>query len=231
MQSPDHRDQQRQYRFSAKSSIHGASASKPRAAIPTGSRKSTKSYHQPETEEYGISSFVYQAREPFDPAKLHAFFNSPWTGVIRAKGFFWLASRPQWIGELSQAGALIRHHAVARWWDSIPRKDWPKDKDLVERIQKGWHRVWGDRRQELVFIGTRDMDKAAIRAELDACLVQGPRLADRAAWSKLHDPFPQWGQVERSVKPPAPAMPGARSTSTIGAGEPAPASVQSEAAL
>jgi G3E family GTPase len=196
---------------------------------PDWFKEVNNSYHEPETEEYDISSFVYQAREPFDPAKLHAFFNSPWTGVIRAKGFFWLATRPQWIGELSQAGALIRHHAVGRWWDAIPRKDWPKDKDLVERIQTGWHRVWGDRRQELVFIGTRDMDKAAIRAELDACLVQGPRHADRATWAKLPDPFPQWGLGDSRTK--TSAAPIAAKPTASGAAERAPANILSEAAL
>ncbi len=69
--------------------------------------------HQPETAEYGISSFVYRARGPFEPAKLHAFFSKSWPGVIRAKGFFWLATRPQWVGELAQAGALVRHEAIA----------------------------------------------------------------------------------------------------------------------
>ena len=194
---------------------------------PAWFREVNNFYHEPETEEYGISSFVYQAREPFDPQKLHDFFNSPWSGVLRAKGFFWLATRSQWIGELNQAGALIRHHPVARWWDSIPRKDWPKEKDLVERIQTGWHRVWGDRRQELVFIGTRDMDKAAIKAELDACLLKpsAAGLADRSAWSKLPDPFPKWGPAEPSVKPSAPALPGVRST-TIGAAKPAPANIE-----
>jgi G3E family GTPase len=193
---------------------------------PTWFKEVNQSYHKPETEEYGISSFVYQARDPFDPQKLHEFFSHPWTGVVRAKGFFWLATRPQWIGELSQAGALIRHQPVGRWWDSIPRKIWPKDKDVVERIQRGWHRVWGDRRQELVFIGTRDMDKAAIQAELDACLFRPSvtGFTDRSAWSKLPDPFPHWGPVEPSVKTSAPTMSGAKSTTTIGA-EPAPASL------
>jgi len=61
--------------------------------------------HIPETEEYGITSFVYRARAPFDPAKIHAFFNQQWPGVVRAKGFFWLATRPDFVGEMSQAGA------------------------------------------------------------------------------------------------------------------------------
>jgi G3E family GTPase len=194
---------------------------------PNWSKEVNNDYHKPETEEYGISSFVYQAREPFDPAKLHDFFNGSWTGVIRGKGFFWLASRPQWIGELSQAGALVRHHAVGRWWDSIPRKNWPKERDAVERIQKGWHRVWGDRRQEIVFIGTREMDKDAIKAALDACLLKGPGLADRLTWLNLPDPFPHWGPAEPAAKPSGATRSPAKSTSVR---EPA-TSVQSEAAL
>ncbi|HEX2841984.1 zinc metallochaperone GTPase ZigA [Hyphomicrobium sp.] len=152
--------------------------------------------HQPETEEYGISSFVYRARRPFDPAKLHAFFNTPWLGVVRAKGFFWLATRPAWVGELSQAGPLVRHEAAGYWWAAVPKNRWPDDEATQIRIRKGWHKQWGDRRQELVFIGTREMDKAAVIAALDACLLpmaqSGP--VDAKAWLELDDPFPVWGK-------------------------------------
>lgn len=150
--------------------------------------------HSPETEEYGISSFVYRARGPFEPEKLHAFFNKSWPGVIRAKGFFWLATRPQWVGEISQAGALVRHEAIGYWWAAVPKKNWPDDERLIDRINKGWHKTWGDRRQEIVFIGSRDMDKAAIIAELDACLLAtAPNVEiDTKLWQKLPDPFPEW---------------------------------------
>lgn len=150
--------------------------------------------HKPETEEYGISSFVYNARGPFEPAKLHAFFSKPWPGVIRAKGFFWLATRPQWVGELAQAGALVRHEAIGYWWAAVPKKNWPEDEDIVARINKGWHKLWGDRRQQIVFIGTRDMDREAIKADLDACLLPLPKsgAVDTSVWSSLPDPFPEW---------------------------------------
>jgi G3E family GTPase len=150
--------------------------------------------HMPETEEYGITSFVYRARAPFHPSKLHAFFNTPWPNVVRAKGFFWLASRPQWVGELSHAGALVRHQRAGYWWAAVPKDRWPQDDTLVARIKKGWHKVWGDRRQQLVFIGTKDMHKEGITAALNACLIQVPAhgTIDTKAWASLPDPFPDW---------------------------------------
>ncbi|MBI1385163.1 MAG: GTP-binding protein [Rhizobiales bacterium] len=150
--------------------------------------------HVPETEEYGISSFVYRARQPFDPVKVHSFFARNWPGVIRAKGFFWIASRAEFVGELSQAGPIVRTAGVGYWWASVPRTNWPEDDRAVARIEKGWHDVWGDRRQELVFIGTPDMNEAAIRSELDACLLEIPNSdnIDTRAWRTLPDPFPTW---------------------------------------
>ena len=151
--------------------------------------------HVPETEEYGISSFVYRARRPFVPEKLHAFFNTPWPGVVRAKGFFWIATRPAFVGELSQAGAIVRHQARGYWWAAAPKNRWPDDPEVVARIKTGWHKAWGDRRQQLVFIGTPEMDKAAITAQLDSCLVDvadGGQI-DSREWRNWPDPFPHWG--------------------------------------
>ena len=147
--------------------------------------------HVPETEEYGITSFVYRARAPFDPAKLHAFINSPWPNVVRAKGFFWLASRPQWVGELSHAGSLIQTQAAGYWWAAVPQKHWPDDAAMVARIKRGWHPSWGDRRQELVFIGSTSMDQERMTASLNACLMPEER-GDSVAQPNLTDPFPPW---------------------------------------
>lgn len=126
--------------------------------------------HVPETEEYGIASFVYRDRRPFDPEKFHAFINSTWPGVIRAKGHFWLATRPQWVGELSQAGSLVRTEAMGFWWDAVPKQHWPDHPDWKKIVEEKWDDVFGDRRQEIVFIGT-EMDEAAIRSRLDECLI------------------------------------------------------------
>ncbi len=148
--------------------------------------------HVPETEEYGIVSFVYRARDPFDPSKIHAFFNEEWPGIVRAKGFFWLSSRPDFVGEVSQAGAFVRHQGIGRWWAAVPQNRWPQGDEFDHLMDQYWTEEYGDRRQEIVFIGLKDnMDEAAIRAKLDACLVKD-YLSAPELFEKLDDPFPQW---------------------------------------
>ncbi|MGB3502226.1 MAG: zinc metallochaperone GTPase ZigA [Mesorhizobium sp.] len=147
--------------------------------------------HIPETEEYGIRSFVYRARRPFEPEKLQGFINTSWPGVMRAKGFFWLATRPNFVGELSQAGALIRTGKRGRWWSAVPKHMWPDHPGWHEAMKPYLDPIWGDRRQELVFIGCDPMDEAALRARLDACLVAETDFAP-SRWQSLNDPFPAW---------------------------------------
>ncbi len=148
--------------------------------------------HVPETEEYGIHSFVYRARHPFDPAGLHQFFSESWAGVVRAKGFFWIATRPDFVGDMSQAGPVVRHQGIGRWWTAVPKNKWPDDDDFTENIRKNWSKEYGDRRQEIVFIGLRGaMSEADIRARLDG-LLMSDYLANPAAAAKRNDPFPTW---------------------------------------
>lgn len=146
----------------------------------------------PETEEYGIVSFVYRARAPFHPGKIHEFFNEAWPGVIRAKGFFWVSSRPDFVGEVAQAGAFVRHHGIGRWWAAVPKDRWPQEREARNTILKEWDDQYGDRRQEIVFIGLKaEMDEAAIRKRLDDCLIKEYLVAPEL-WKKVADPFPQW---------------------------------------
>lgn len=147
--------------------------------------------HVPETEEYGIRSFVYKARAPFDPMRFQAFLDRAWPGVIRAKGFFWLATRPHHVGELSQAGPLVRTGQMGLWWTSVPRKQWPDDPGFLRAMKPYLDPVWGDRRQELVFIGCDPMREEDIRAELDDCLVPAEDFTPEA-WLDLPDPFASW---------------------------------------
>ncbi|OLP54882.1 4-hydroxytetrahydrobiopterin dehydratase [Rhizobium rhizosphaerae] len=151
--------------------------------------------HVPETEEYGISSFVYRARAPFDPTRFAAFIQSTWPGLIRAKGHFWLATRPDWVGEFSLAGSIARTTPLGRWWASIDKREWPDHPEWHRHLMKRWDESWGDRRQELVFIG-HGMDETALRAALDSCLVENAQDFRPAAWARLPDPFPRWGRSE-----------------------------------
>lgn len=146
--------------------------------------------HTPETEEYGISSFVYRARRPFDPGRIHAVLNGELGGVIRAKGHFWIATRPDWVAEFSLAGAISTVRPLGRWWAGVPKKYWPTITESLNAVTAYWQDPWGDRRQELVFIGV-DMNETAITHALDSALIhESAFLPDE--WVDLSDPFPVW---------------------------------------
>jgi G3E family GTPase len=150
--------------------------------------------HMSETEEYGISSFVYRARRPFHPARIHGLLNGPLPGVIRAKGHFWIATRPNWVAEFSLAGAISSVAPLGGWWAAIPQARWPDHPEALAKMRANWQEPWGDRRQELVFIGA-DMDRAALIAALDTCLMDTERFTPDA-WATLPDPFPRWGKAQ-----------------------------------
>lgn len=148
--------------------------------------------HTPEDEEYGIESFAYHARAPFDPQKLHSVLNGTLPGVIRAKGHFWIATRPDWAAEFSLAGALSSIAPLGRWWASVPEDRLPTHPQAQAEIARNWVEPWGDRRQELVFIGA-GLEREEICARLNAALVDADAF-EPWAWADMADPFPQWGQ-------------------------------------
>ncbi len=150
--------------------------------------------HVPEIEEYGIRSFVYRTKKPFDPIKFQAFLNRPWPGVVRAKGFFWLATRPYHVGEMSQAGALVRTGKMGLWWAAVPEQQWPRDPGFRSALAPYLDPIWGDRRQELVFIGADPMSAQKITAELDVCLIDADRFTPER-WRDLPDPFSSWDRL------------------------------------
>ena len=148
--------------------------------------------HLPESEAYGIRSFVYRARLPFNPQRFWDLVQQEWEGVVRSKGFFWLASRPTRAGSWSQAGGACRYGAAGFWWAAVPREHWPGDPEGLALIQANWDPATGDARQELVLIGI-GMDEAALRARLDACLLTEEEMRYGASWWRnLPDPFPSW---------------------------------------
>jgi G3E family GTPase len=114
--------------------------------------------------------------------------------VIRAKGHFWLATRADFLGELAIAGTQKVTGRMGRWWAAVPKSRWPQDDNFDKFVMIHWDDMWGDRRQELVFIGI-GMDQAKITAALDACLVKGEAF-EPDKWAKLSDPFPDWGEAQ-----------------------------------
>ncbi len=139
--------------------------------------------HTPETEEYGVTSFVYRARRPFHPERLHVFLQKKWPGVLRSKGVFWVGSLPQAMLIWSQAGKFRNWHQAGSWWADVPEERWPDDPFLRAETARVWHDVTGDRRQEVVFIGI-DMPQDALEEALDACLLMDDELlAGPSTWN------------------------------------------------
>jgi len=162
------------------------------AAEAPGWLQELRGEHVPETEEYGISSFVYRARKPFHPERLWQWINTEWPGVIRSKGRYWIASRPEFCGSWSQAGNITRTELAGLWWIATPNEFWPEDEEGFNHIKSRWQEPYGDRQQELVIIGM-NMNQAEIVAQFDDCLLTTAEIAlGIEAWRELNDPFPQW---------------------------------------
>ena len=169
-----------------------------RAEQAPGWLKEMRGEHIPETEEYGISSFSYKARKPFYPKKFFDFLhNKNLAGnLIRSKGYFWLATRPQFAGHWSQAGGIARYGFAGMFWKAVPKESWPQDKDSLDAIYENWEEPFGDMRQELVFIG-QGLDKEQVTKALDDCLLSDSDLLQgRAHWATFDDPFPdEWKET------------------------------------
>jgi G3E family GTPase len=147
--------------------------------------------HTPEDEEYGITSFAFHARAPFDPQKIVDVLNADLPGVIRAKGHFWVATRPEWALEFSLAGALSSMKPLGRWWAAVPERYLPTHPEAQAEVARNWVEPWGDRRQEIVFIGV-GLDAEAISARLNSALIDTSVFTPEE-WADLPDPFPNWG--------------------------------------
>ncbi len=149
--------------------------------------------HTPETEEYGISSFVFRDQRPFHPERLMRFLNEQYpSGIIRAKGLFYIASRPDDAINFSQAGGSSRVERAGSWWASMPYGERIRHPAFVENedhVEGKWHHRWGDRMNELVFIG-QDVDEVGTRAKLDACLLRQGEFIRFGEVGAFVDPFP-----------------------------------------
>ncbi|NOI70173.1 GTP-binding protein [Vibrio owensii] len=158
--------------------------------------KEMRGEHIPETEEYGISSFAYHARRPFHPEKFYDFLHNAkdYGKLIRSKGYFWLATRPEFVGQWSQAGGIARYGVAGMFWKAIPKEEWPTDQDYLDAINDIWQEPYGDMRQELVFIG-QGLEQEKLIARLNECLLTEDEMEQGFDyWLSLEDPFPEWEQ-------------------------------------
>ncbi|MBM0345938.1 GTP-binding protein [Staphylococcus pseudintermedius] len=142
--------------------------------------------HTPETEEYGISSFVYRRRLPFHAERFNAFLENMFESIVRAKGIAWLAQYNNVACLVSQAGTAVDIHPVTFWVASMPKAE--RAAILQERpdVRADWDPEYGDRHTQLVMIGI-DLDEAAITAQLDACLLNSQEID--ADWSQFSEPY------------------------------------------
>lgn len=171
-----------------------------RASMSAGWIRELEGEHTPETEEYGISSFVYREPRPFDAERLWKLFNDPgtWNGVLRSKGFFWVAPADNVAYSWGQAGGVSDVNPAGMWWATIPRENWPHPEDDRPDQRDDWHERFGDRCQQLVFIG-QNLKEDQWRSRLDACLLDETLLNQSGdTWKALPNPFPELevGSVE-----------------------------------
>jgi len=153
-----------------------------------------------ETDEYGISSISFDARKPFHPERFFNFLHTEFPGLYRAKGYFWVASQPDFMAEMAIAGTVREYGPKGFWWASCDEKDWPKDETSRAYIQKNWHPKYGDRSQRLVFIGKKTI-LPEIRKALDQSLLSDAECDRSLNFStQLADPFEDWNNHLRRLE-------------------------------
>lgn len=163
------------------------------AAQSAGWIREMQGEHIPETEEYGISSFTYLTPRPFHAEKFWSFLHhiENWRGMLRSKGFFWVAADHRIAYEWAQAGGISDLKAVGMWWAAMPDDYKTDQEDERPDEQANWHHLFGDRVQKLVFIG-QELNEMELRSRLDACLLDEElAFAGEQSWKNLVNPFPE----------------------------------------
>ena len=163
------------------------------AEMSAGWIQELEGIHTPETEEYGINSFVFRDHRPFHPYRLWDFISDFPQAIIRSKGLFWIASRPDQALNWSQAGGSIKAEGAGVWWASMPyseRINFPSFIQNKEIIEERWSLEFGNRLNELVFIGIH-LNETEIRKKLENCICTRDEIVDmQSGFGSQSDPFP-----------------------------------------
>jgi len=172
-----------------------------KASQAPGWMKVMRGEEHSEADEYGVSSFSFDARKPFHPERFFKFLNTEFSGLYRAKGFFWIASQPDFMAEIAIAGTVREFQPRGFWWVNVDENEWPEDEESRAYIKANWHPEYGDRAQKLVFIGESSI-LPKIKANLEQCLFSDEELNGSAEYLKtLKDPFGDW---ELAIQPAEP---------------------------
>ena len=175
-----------------------------KAAAMPGWARELEGHHTPETEAYGVNSFVLRSHDPLHPQRFATFMDMPLPGLLRAKGYVWLASKPEWVLSYSRAGNTATHEPVGRWWACASKDRWPPlGSPERSAIDARWREPYGDRLNEVVFIG-QHLDRALIEAAWKAChLTFTETRKGMKGWRTLPDPFPDWAAAQQAQALPA----------------------------
>jgi G3E family GTPase len=172
------------------------------AQAAPGWAKALAEVHVPESEEFGIGSYVFRARQPFHPARFMDFLQSPlMRQVLRSKGFLWFATRARWKALVQTAGQRASFQPAGTWWALVPESEWPTDGGTREYIEAVWDSEYGDMRQEYVLIGI-DLPHEEIEAKLTAALLTDEEFqGGESVWLQMEDPLPRWDQAAPGAQP------------------------------
>lgn len=180
-----------------------------RAASMPGWMAELRGEESSEQDEYGIRSFVYRARRPFHTQRFHEFIEEDWPGVMRSKGFLWLATRNDYVGMWHQAGGSCALQGAGAWWATTDSSEWPEDPEIRKDIESNMEGPWGDRRQEIVVIG-QNVDEEEMRRRFDACLLTDAEMElGVEGWREFADELVPWvadeeeGRVNGGVAAPS----------------------------
>ena len=173
------------------------------SATMPGWARELSGQHTPETLEYGISSFVYRRRKPFHPRRLATLLELGVPGLLRSKGYLWIATRPHWCGIWSQAGSSVVIDKQGKWFAAVSKDRWPTDPETLDWVTQNWDKDVGDCRQEIVFIGV-GVDRARLESTFDSALLTDEEFAAGPEhWLTLPDDLPPWDPAD----PPQPDPP------------------------